>query len=115
MLQMLAEVVGAEKLFGLIALAKLMLLTQMLGSHIPVWWIRKFLATVSAHIARRRMDVRGVECGRNPTKGCARPRMLAQMQRVLMTLGLVFIFESIWTVSTLVLLLHFVHSETSDD
>ena len=114
-LKMLAEVVGAEELFRLIALAEFMLLTQMLGSDVPVWRIREFLAAVSAHIVSRRVDVRRVECGRNPTKCCARPRMLPQMQRILMTLGFVFIFESVWTVSTLVLLLHFVHPETGHD
>jgi hypothetical protein len=109
-LEMLTEVIGSEKLLGLIALAKLMLLTQMFGSHIPVRRVRKFLAAVATHVVSRRMDVRWVESGRNPTKCCARPRMLAQMQRVLMALGLVLILESVRTIRALVLFLHFVHS-----
>lgn len=62
-LEVLAEMVGAEELFGLIALAELVLLTQVFGADVPVWWVGKLFATITAHIVSGWVDVRWVECG----------------------------------------------------
>jgi hypothetical protein len=43
-------------------------------------------------------------------KGRTRPRMSAEMQRVLMAFCFVLVFETIWTVLANVLLLEFVYS-----
>lgn len=54
-LQVLAEVIGAEELLGLVALAKFVNVVEMLGASLPAWWIGEFLATVAA-------DVRTAAC-----------------------------------------------------
>jgi hypothetical protein len=75
--KVLAEMIGSEKLLGLVALPELMLLTEMFRTHIPIGWVWKFLAAITAHVKGSRMDVRWVESRRNPTECSAGPRMLA--------------------------------------
>lgn len=50
--QMLSEVVCAEKLLGIVALAELVHCGQVLESIIPIWFweIGEFLATVAARV-----------------------------------------------------------------
>lgn len=65
MLQMLAEVVGAEELLGIVALAKLVHGRQVLEAPVPVWsWeVGEFFAAVPACIVCR--AVAGLEAWRN--------------------------------------------------
>ena len=48
---MLAEVVGPKELLRLITLCKLVDMTQMLCSLLPMWWVGKFLPAISAYIS----------------------------------------------------------------
>lgn len=50
--QMLTKVIRTEELLRLIALAKLMDMVQMFGSHVPLWdWVvGEFVAAVAAHV-----------------------------------------------------------------
>lgn len=50
MLEMLTEVVGTEELLDLIALAELVVDSQMLYSVWPVRWICEFLATITTNV-----------------------------------------------------------------
>lgn len=105
MLQVLPEVVRAIKLLGLITLAKLVLGSQMVNACIPECRNRKFLPTVAAKIGRIRPVWRLVECRLViPRERCTRPRVLTQMKRVLMALGLVFVLEPVVAVLAAVLL-----------
>lgn len=106
--QVLAEVICAVELFGLIALAEFVDLGQMLGPGFPVCGVGEFLTTVAANVCRRGMPVGGVErCwDASDLEGRAGPRVSTEMQRVLVPLGLVLVLEAIRTVLALVLLFH---------
>jgi len=60
-LEMLAKVVCAEELLGLVTLAKFVHVIQMFGPSIPVCGNGKLFSAVPAHIGRRGMGWRGVE------------------------------------------------------
>jgi hypothetical protein len=47
-----------------------------------------------------------MEGGVNASQGLTRPRVAAEVQAVLMSLGLVLVLEAVWAVLALVLLLH---------
>jgi len=104
--QVLPEVIGTVEFFGLIALAELVNLAQMLGPGVPVCGVDEFLSTVAAHVGRCGMGCRSMEGGLNSGQGCARPRVPSEVQRVLVSLGLVLVLEAIRTVLALVLLFH---------
>jgi hypothetical protein len=55
-LQVLAKVIGAVELLGLVALAEFVNCAQVLGSCIPVRRIGKFVTAVPANISRRWVD-----------------------------------------------------------
>jgi hypothetical protein len=108
MLQMLSKVIGAEKLLGLIALSKFVHVIQMLAAGVPIGRQWEFFTAISANIGHARMSWRGVESGLDACKRSARPRMTSQVERVLVSLGLVLIFEAIGTELAGVLLLELV-------
>lgn len=101
---MLTEMVCAKELFGLVALAKLMRVIQVLCSGIPVRWVRKFFAAEPTQVGRCWTSRVGVERSLNTSKCSTRPGMTPQMQRILMTLGLIFVLEPVRAVLTNVLL-----------
>jgi hypothetical protein len=61
--QVLPEVIGAMEFFGLVVLAKSVILTQMLCASVPVCRDRKFVATVTTNIGHCGMDVGRMESG----------------------------------------------------
>lgn len=105
--QVLAEMICTVELFGLIALAELVDLGQMLGPGVPVCGVGKFLTTVAANV-RHRMPAGGVESCWHAAglEGRAGPRMSTEMQRVLVPLCLVLVLEAIGAVLALVLFFH---------
>lgn len=52
-LEMLAEVIGAEEFLGLVALAKFVHVIQVVGPSLPVGGIGKFFSAVPADIGSR--------------------------------------------------------------
>ena len=48
--QVLAEVIGAEELLGLVALAEFVDVVEMFGSCLPAWRVGEFLTTVTADV-----------------------------------------------------------------
>jgi hypothetical protein len=54
-LEMLPEMICSEELFGLITLAELVNVCQVINSAIPVrpWTVGKFFAAISTNIARK--------------------------------------------------------------
>jgi hypothetical protein len=107
-LQMLSKVIGAEKLLGLIAFSELVHVIQMLAAGVPVGRQGEFFTAISADIGHARMSRRGVESRLDACKRRARPRMTSQVERVLVSLGLVLVFEAIGTELASVLLLELV-------
>jgi len=108
-LQVLTEMICSEKLLDLVTLAKFMLLAQMLCPDIPVRWIRIFLAAVPANIEDGWVSVRLMKGGRNIPKRGTRPRMRSEMERILMSLHLVLVLESIRAVSAFIHFSYFVY------
>jgi len=103
--QVLSEVVCTEKLLGLVTFSKLMHVVQMFRACFPVGGVAEFFSTVAAYVSCSRLRWRRVESSVDPSKGSTRPRMSAEMQRILMTFGLVLVLKTVWTVLTNVLLL----------
>lgn len=63
-LEMLTEVIRAEKLLRLVAFAEFVLLTRVLASLRPVrWTVGEFGAAETAHVCRAVGCCRGVEDG----------------------------------------------------
>ena len=112
--EMLSEMIGSVEFFGLVALAKLVHVGEVVDASVPIrlWAVRKFLSTEAAGVCQRavgslRRRVGGrVECGFVTRNGGARPRVPSKMQRVLVSLGFILVFEAIVAVLTGVLLLH---------
>ena len=67
-LQMLSEMICAEEFLGLITLAKLVHMVQVLCSSIPVRGIEELFATESIYIGCSWATGRGVECSLNASK-----------------------------------------------
>lgn len=51
-LKVLTEVVGTKEFLGLVALAKLVHVIEVLGPRLPIGRVRKLFAAVAAHIGR---------------------------------------------------------------
>lgn len=107
MFEMLSKMIRTEKLFRLVALSVFVTKIQMLSALFPIWRIFELLAAIST----------GVGCGwswGSRVKGRARisqnrtgPGKLADVQRILVPLGLILVFESIRAKLTAVLLFRF--------
>lgn len=67
-------------------------MVEMLGPQIPLWWIGKFLATVSAHIMSAASG-RGVKGRLDTGESSTRPTVTSQVQGVLMSFRFVLVFE----------------------
>lgn len=78
----------------------------MLGPGVPVCGVGEFFTAVAADVRRGAMGGRRVESGLNASQGGARPRVSAKVQRVLVSLGLVLVLESVRAVLALILLFH---------
>jgi hypothetical protein len=109
-LQVLSEVVGAEELLRLVALAKLVHVSQMLKARLPVGRRGKLLAAVAARVRGGRLVRRRVEGRLEVRQRRARPRVAAQVQAVLVPLRLVLVLEAIIAVCACVLLLRTMNS-----
>jgi hypothetical protein len=110
MLQMLPEMIGAEELFRLVAFAEFVHVIEMFWSRFPISRIREFFTTVTTDIGCSGAGRWRMKSSMDTRKGRTRPRMSAEMQRVLMAFCFVLVFETIWTVLANVLLLEFVYS-----
>ena len=119
MLQMLAEMVGPKELLGLVAFTKLMYAVKMRTTYFPIrsWLVRKLCATVAASVERcerggwrRRLRLGRTVVGEwyvggriestigTTVEGGARPGVFAEVKRILVSLGFVFILESVGAV-----------------
>lgn len=129
MLQMLAEMIGTKEFLGLVAFTEFMYTVEMCTTCLPIrsWLVGKLCATVAASIECcerggrwRRLRLGSTVVGRwyvigrveraikAAVEGCTRPGVFTQVQRVLMALGLVLIFEPIRAIHARVLLFRFV-------
>jgi hypothetical protein len=109
MLEMLSEVVGAIKLFRLIAFPKLMLRGEMINADLPLGRNGKFFSAVAADVGKIGPVRRWVKCRFVITRQrCARPRVFPQVKRVLVPLGFVLVFEPVVAVLAAILLFHLV-------
>ena len=104
MLQVLSEMICTEELFRLVALAKLMGVIKMLCSRIPVRRVGKLFAAEATKVGCSWSGVIGMKRSVDASERSARPRMSSQMQRILMALSLIFVFEPIRAILTDVLL-----------
>ena len=104
MLQVLAKVIGAEELLGLVAFAKLMHVIQVLGPSVPIRGIGELLTAITAYVGCCRVGWRGVKGRTHTSERSARPRMPPKMERVLVSFGLVLVLESVRAVLARVLL-----------
>lgn len=109
-LQMLSKMVGAKEFFSLVTLSKLVHVVQVFSPSVPVGRQWEFFAAVPANVGHARVRWGRMESGMDTSKRGARPRMTSQMQRVLVSFGLVFVFEAIWAELACVLLLQLVHT-----
>jgi hypothetical protein len=106
-LQVLTEVVCAEELLCLIALAELVHVVEVLCANVPLGRSWEVFAAIAAEISamggwmKRRFD---------SAEGGATPAMFAEMQGILMSFCFVLVFESIRTVCACVLLFGLVES-----
>lgn len=120
-LQMLPEMVRPEKLFGVVALSKLMHLLQVHDPDLPVLLCcyrnsvtarggrgdtgpQELVPTVPAGICLVGTGGRIMKCRSVARQRSARPGMAAKVKRILVPLGLVLIFKTVPTIRTLVLL-----------
>jgi hypothetical protein len=65
---MLSEMICTEKFLGLIALAKLVHMVQVLCSSVPVRGIGELFATEPTYVGRSWTTGRGVKCSLNASK-----------------------------------------------
>jgi hypothetical protein len=103
-LQMLSEVVCAEEFLGLVALAKLVRMVQMLCSDVPVGRVGELLATESADVGRGWTSRRRVKRSLYASERSTRPGVSPQVQRILVAFSLVLVLEPIWAILANVLL-----------
>jgi len=109
--QVLSEVIGAEEFFCLVALAKLVQVIEVLGPCLPISRVGELVAAVPAYVGDGWACRGGVECGLDAGEGSTGPRVSTQMQRILVPLGFIFVFEAIRAVRACVLLLELVDSQ----
>lgn len=102
-LEVLAEVVGAEELLRFVTLTKLVHMVEVFRAELPSRRIGKLFATVAADVC--------TVAGHGRVEGClwagersTRPGMTSQVKGVLVTLCFVLVFEAVRTVSTAILL-----------
>lgn len=104
-LEMLPEVIGAVELLRLVALAELVHVVQVLGAQVPVGGVvGELVAAVAAYVGGSGVHGRGVEGGVDAGECGAGPGVATEMERVLVALSLVFVFEAIGAVLACVLL-----------
>jgi hypothetical protein len=109
MLKMLPEVVGAIKLFRLIAFPKFMLRGEMINAGLPIGRNGKLFSAVTAYVGKIGPVRRWVKCRLVITRQrCARPRVFPQVKRVLVPLGFILVFEPVVAVLAAILLFHLV-------
>jgi hypothetical protein len=113
-LQVLSEVVGAEELLRLVALAKLVHIGQVLKARLPVGRRGKLLAAVAARVRGGRLVWRRVKGRLEVRQRRARPRVPAQVQAVLVPLRLVLVLEAVIAVRACVLLLRTMNSACTE-
>ena len=103
MLEVLAEVVGAEELLRLVTLSKLVYMVEVFGAVLPARRISKLLTAVATNVSAAAGHGR-VECCFWAGERSARPRMTSQMEGVLVAFCFVLVFEAVGAISTTVLL-----------
>lgn len=74
-LEMLSKVIGSEELLCLVAFTKLVSLVQVLCAKLPLRWVRKLHAAVTAHIGSA-SSKRCVKGSFNACQGRTAPRVL---------------------------------------
>lgn len=110
MFQVLPEMVGPVEFLRRVTLAKLVHVGEMFNAAIPVGlrMVQEFFSAIATRIRRcaGRIDgSRWTECRLVISKGSTRPRMSPQVERVLMTLRLVLVLETVVAEIARVLLL----------
>ena len=93
----MSKVIGAEELLGRIAFAEFVHVIKMLGPSVPIRGKWKLLTAITACVGYARMGLRGVKGGMRARKCSARPRVPPEMERVLMSFGLVLVLETVRT------------------
>lgn len=106
-LEVLAEVIGAEELLGLVAFAKFVNMVEMLGACFPARRVGELFTTVPTDV-RTVASHGGVEGGFRPGERGAGPGMTTQVKGILVAFGFVLVFEAVRTVSAAILFLGFV-------
>ncbi len=112
--EMLSEVIRSVEFLGLVALPEFMDVDEVISPDIPVGLrkVGKVFAAVAAGVelrsprSSRAGPRRGVEGCLVVGYRCARPGMTAQMERVLMAFGFVFILEAVIAILARILFLH---------
>jgi hypothetical protein len=106
MLEMLAEVVGAEELLRFVTLTEFVYVVEVFRAKLPARRIGKFFSTVATNI--------GTVASHGLVEGCfragersTRPRVASQMEGVLVAFCFVLVFEAVRTISAAILLLGF--------
>lgn len=94
-LQMLPEMIRPEELFGLVALSKFVFSFQVLSPYLQIRRTRKLLATIPTDIKKPWALCRMMKCGFLSYQSSTRPRVLSQVQRILVTLRFVFVLEPV--------------------
>jgi hypothetical protein len=102
-LEVLAEVVGAEEFLSLVAFSKLVHMVEVFRALFPARRIGEFVATIAADVCTITGHGR-VEGGFWACKRSTRPRVTSQVQRVLVTFCFVLVLEAVRTISTAILL-----------
>lgn len=110
MLEVLAEVVGAEELLRLVTLSKLVYMVEVFGAVLPARRISKLLTAVATNVSAVAGHGR-VECCFWAGERSARPRMTSQMEGVLVAFCFVLVFEAVGAISTTVLFFGLVQPE----
>jgi hypothetical protein len=70
--QVLTKMVGAEKLLGFVAFAKLVNMIEVVGSHVPLWGVWEFVAAIPAYISESAGE-RGMKGGLGARQCCTQP------------------------------------------
>jgi hypothetical protein len=105
-LQVLTEVVRAEELFRLVALAEFVDVVKVLRADVPLCWIGELVATVAADVGIAAGG--GMKCGFGVSEGRTAPTMAAKVERVLVSFCFVFVLKAVGAVGASVLLFGFV-------
>lgn len=106
-LEMLSEMIRAVKLLRLVAFTELVHVVEVLGADVPLWRVWKLETAVAAGVG----TIGGaVEGGFDTGERSAGPGVFAEMERVLVAFGFVFVLEAVRAVAAHVLFLGFVES-----